>query len=175
MEKNNLLQRPGGLGPMSAMKPLGGVGPQGPATYAVTPEMIAIRRAAGIDNINRVMAQYAQDRGETTRSAVGPTNYQEGNIMPSMQVTGPAGYQHSDPMVLPERPADMSKAEYLVKEQNTMNPDLRAQMQILTTTPQQNFYNIQDLSTSLMSQDYRMPSSLPMQRLAGERMRNRGK
>jgi hypothetical protein len=56
-----------------------------------------------------------------------------------------------------------------------MNPDLRAQMQILTTTPQQNFYNIQDLSTSLMSQDYRMPSSLPMQRLAGERVRNRGK
>jgi len=56
-----------------------------------------------------------------------------------------------------------------------MNPDLRAKMQILTTLPQQNFYNVQDVSTSLMTQDYRTPASLPLQRLAGERMRNRGK
>jgi hypothetical protein len=143
--------------------------------YAVTPEAIGIRRAMVMDNINRVMAQYERDRGETTRAAIGPTNYQEGNIMPSSQVTGPAGYQHSDPLVTPDRAADLSKAEYLVKEQNTMNPDLRAQMQILTAMPKQNFYNIQDVSTSLMPQDYRTATSLPLQRLAGERMRNRGK
>jgi hypothetical protein len=175
MEKNNLLQRPGGLGPMNTMQPLGGTGTESPAAYAVTPEMIAVRRAAGMDNINRVMAQYSRDRGETVRAAVGPTNYQEGNIMPSMQATGPAGYQHRDPLVLPDRPADMTKAEYLVKEQNSMNPDLRAKMQVLTTMPQQNFYNVQDVSTSLMTQDYRTPASLPLQRFAGERMRNRGK
>jgi hypothetical protein len=62
MEKSNLLQRPGGLGPMNAMQPLGGTGIQSPAAYAVTPEMIAVRRAAGMDNINRVMAQYSRDR-----------------------------------------------------------------------------------------------------------------
>jgi hypothetical protein len=139
MEKSNLLQRPGGLGPMNAMQPLGGTGIQSPAAYAVTPEMIAVRRAAGMDNINRVMAQYSRDRGETVRAAVGPTNYQEGNIMPSMQATGPAGYQHRDPLVLPDRPADMTKADYLVKEQNSMNPDLRAKMQILTTLPPTKF------------------------------------
>jgi hypothetical protein len=61
MEKSNLLQRPGGLGPMNAMQPLGGTGIQSPAAYAVTPEMIAVRRAAGMDNINRVMAQYSRD------------------------------------------------------------------------------------------------------------------
>lgn len=174
MEKSKFLQRPGGLGPTPALQPLGGAAPQNPAMYSVTPEIIAIRRATGLDNVNRIMAQYAKDRGESSRPAVGPTNYQEGNIMPSSQVTGPAGYQHKDPMVLPERPADMSKAEYLVKEQNTMNPDLRAQMQVLTTMPEQNFYNIQDVSTSLMSQDYRGPASLGFPRLAGERMKGRG-
>jgi hypothetical protein len=42
--------------------------------------------------------------------------------MPSMQATGPAGYQHRDPLVLPDRPADMTKADYLVKETKQHEP-----------------------------------------------------
>jgi hypothetical protein len=54
---------------MNAMQPLGGTGIQSPAAYAVTPEMIAVRRAAGMDNINRVMAQYSRDASNLRRSS----------------------------------------------------------------------------------------------------------
>jgi len=107
--------------------------------YANTPANIEVRRSTGLDDINRVYSQYQVDHGEYARPAVGPTNYQEGNIMPSQQITGPAGYNHRDPLVMPMRPADLNKAEYLVKEQNTMNPDMRAQMQMMTVLPQQKF------------------------------------
>lgn len=160
MENQNFLQRPGGLGPAQKLKPLGGMGVSGPASYAVTPALIEVRRSTGLDDVNRVYTQYQVDRGEYSRAAVGPTNYQEGNIMPSQQITGPAGYNHRDPLVMPMRPADMNKADYLVKEQNTMNPNLRAQMQIMTTLPQQNFYNVQDLSSKIAVQSYQMPDNL---------------
>lgn len=171
MENQNFLQRPGGLGPAQKLKPLGGMGTSDPASYAVTPALIEIRRATGLDDINRVYTQYQVNRGEYSRAAVGPTNYQEGNIMPSQQITGPAGYNHRDPLVMPMRPADMNKAEYLVKEQNTMNPNLRAQMQIMTTLPQQNFYNVQDLSSKIATQSYQMPDNLFARQAAQEKPR----
>ena len=174
MENQNFLQRPGGLGPTPKLKPLGGLAIESAANYSVTPETIEIRRATSIDNVNRVLTQYQVDRGEYSRPAVGPTNYQESNIMPSQELTGPAGYQHKDPLKMPMRPADMNKADYLVAEQNSMNPDMRANMQMMTMLPKQNFYNVQDVGSRSGSQDYRMPDQLVDVRLAGERTK-RGK
>lgn len=173
MDNQNFLQRPGGLGPAQKLQPLGGMGSVSPASYRVDPPTIEVRRATGLDNINRVYAQYQVDRGEYARAPVGPTNYQEGNIMPSQQITGPAGYQHRDPLVMPDRPADMSKADYLVKEQNTMNPDLRAQMQMMTVLPQQNFYNVQDAAAKVAIQNYEMPDSLFMRQAAQQKTRGK--
>jgi hypothetical protein len=109
------------------------------------------------------------DRGEYVREPVGPTNYEQGNIMPSSEITGLAGYNQRGEMKLPMRAADISKAEYLVKTQNTMDPNLRAQMQILTTMPQQNFFNSQDPTANLFTQNYQMPDSLPLQLPMGVR------
>jgi len=162
MENQNFLQRPGGLGPAQKLKPLGGLGTVGASEYANTPATIEVRRSTSLDDINRVYSQYQVNQGEYARAAVGPTNYQEGNIMPSQQITGPAGYNHRDPLVTPMRPADINKAEYLVKEQNTMNPDMRAQMQMMTMLPQQNFYNVQDAAAKMAIQNYEMPDSLFM-------------
>ena len=164
MEGQQFLQRPGGLGPMAArVKPLGSLASEIPGLYTNTPEAIDLRRSSSLDNINRVSSQYQRDRGEYVRSAVGPTNYQEGNIMPSSEITGLPGYNHRDSLVMPERAADMSKAQYLVDTSNSMDPNLRAQMQILTSLPQQNFLNAPDPSAALMSMDFRTPGSMPLQ------------
>lgn len=168
------MQKPGGLGPVGALQPLGGEASLPPSAYALTPETVHFNRVTGLDNLNRVFAQYSRDRGEAVRNPVGPTNYQEGNIMPSAQITGLAGYQHRDPMVMPGRAADLAKDEYLTAEQMNMDPNVRAQLQLMTVSPQQNFYNTQDISTSLLPSDYRLPSSLPLQRLAGQRGGRRG-
>jgi len=164
MEGQQFLQRPGGLGPMAArVKPLGSLASEIPGLYTNTPEAIDLRRSSSLDNVNRVTSQYQRDRGEYVRSAVGPTNYQEGNIMPSNEITGLHGYNHRDSLVMPERAADLSKAQYLVDTSNSMDPNLRAQMQILTSLPQQNFLNAPDPAASLMSMDFRTPGSLPLQ------------
>jgi len=82
MEGQQFLQRPGGLGPMAArVKPLGSLASEIPGLYTNTPEAIDLRRSSSLDNVNRVTSQYQRDRGEYVRSAVGPTNYQEGNII----------------------------------------------------------------------------------------------
>lgn len=170
MENMNFLQRPGGNGPTAnRVKPLGTMATQVPGLYANTPQQIEFRRATGIDDVNRVDAQYRMDRGEYVREPVGPTNYEQGNIMPSSEITGLAGYNQRGEMKLPMRAADISKAEYLVKTQNTMDPNLRAQMQILTTMPQQNFFNSQDPTANLFTQNYQMPDSLPLQLPMGVR------
>jgi len=83
--------------------------------------------------------------------------------MPSNEITGLPGYNHRDSLVMPERAADMSKAQYLVDTSNSMDPNLRAQMQILTSLPQQNFLNAPDPSAALMSMDFRTPGSMPLQ------------
>lgn len=172
MEHSRLLQRPGGLGPAATrLKPIGTLETQSPADYINTPETIEVVRATGLDNINRIQSQYQVDKGDYQRAAVGPTNYQEGNIMPSSQITGPAGYVQRD-VRYPMRAADMSEGQYLVEESNNFNPELRAQYQLMTVLPEQNFYNVQDVSTSMLPQDYTMPDSLPLV-LAGERF-NRG-
>jgi hypothetical protein len=57
----------------------------------------------------------------------------------------------------------MSKGEYLVKTQNTLNPELRNQLKILTTSLNQNFLNAPDLSAATMIQNYNTPGMLPLQ------------
>jgi len=164
MENMNFLQRPGGLGPTSQrVKPLGQMATGSPSMYESTPATIELNRAIALDNINRVTSQYQTDRGERAREAVGPTNYEEGNVMPSAQITGLAGYNQRGEMKLPERAADLSAADYLVKTQNTMDPNLRAQMQILTSVPQQNFLNTPDQGALNLPNNYVMPDSLPVQ------------
>jgi len=171
MEGQQFLQRPGGLGPMaSRVKPLGSMATEEPARFTNTPEAIDLRRAQSLDNINRITSQYQRDRGEYVRSAVGPTNYQEGNIMPSSEITGLAGYNHRDSLVMPGRAADLSKAQYLVDTNNSLDPNLRGQMQILTSLPQQNFLNAPDPGAALLPNDFRTPGSMPLQLpMKGER------
>jgi len=164
MNGSNFLQRPGGLGPMAErVKPLGSLATSIPAMYQNTPETIELNRATQLDNVNRVYAQYQRDRGEYVREPVGPTDVQPGNIMPSQQVTGLAGYNHKDNLVIPDRAADISKGEYLVKTQNTLNPELRNQLKILTSLPQQNFLNAPDPSTVALTQNYNTGGTLPLQ------------
>jgi len=164
MNGQNFLQRPGGLGPSAErVKPIGSLASAAPALYNNTPEMIELNRATGIDDVNRVYAQYQRDRGEYSREPVGPTSAQPGNIVPSQQLTGPAGYNHRDQLVIPDRAADISKAEYLVKEQNTLNPELRNQLKILTSLPQQNFLNAPDPAAVALPNSYNTPGTLPLQ------------
>ena len=164
MENMNFLQRPGGLGPTSArVKPIGSLAEGSPSLYESTPATIELNRAIALDNINRITSQYQTDRGERAREQVGPTNYQEGNIMPSAQITGLAGYNQRGETKLPERAADLSTLDYISKTQNTLDPQLRGQMQILTAVPQQTFLNTPDLSTQLLPSNYRMADSLPLQ------------
>lgn len=164
MNGQNFLQRPGGLGPMAArVKPLGSLATGNPSLYQNTPEMIELNRATGLDNINRVYSQYQHDIGEYAREPVGPTDVQASNIVPSQQLTGPAGYNHRDNLVIPERPADMSKGEYLVKTQNTLNPEMRNKLKILTTVPQQNFLNAMDPTMAMIPQNLNTAGTLPLQ------------
>ena len=164
MNGPNFLQRPGGLGPAAErVKPLGSLATAVPAMYQNTFEMIELNRATQLDDVNRIYSQYQVDRGERTREPVGPTDMQPGNIVPSQQLTGPAGYNHRDQLVIPERPADMNKGEFLVKTQNTLNPNLRNQLKILTTSIQQNFLNGPDLSTAALPQNYNTAGTLPLQ------------
>ena len=164
MENMNFLQRPGGNGPTAnRVKPIGTLATQVPALYANNPENIEFRRATGLDDLNRINTQYLTDRGEYAREPLGPTNYEQGNIMPSQEITGVAGYNQRGEMKLPMRAADMSKAEYLIRTNNSMDPNLRAQLQILTSMPQQNFFNSQDPTANNFTQNYQMSDSLPLQ------------
>jgi hypothetical protein len=164
MNGQNFLQRPGGLGPMAErVKPLGSLATAVPALYQNTPEMIELNRATQLDNVNRVYSQYQVDRGEHTRETVGPTDMQPGNIVPSQQLTGPAGYNHRDNLVIPDKAADLSKGEYLVKTQNTLNPELRNQLKILTSMPQQNFLNAPDPGMAMLPNSYNTAGTLPLQ------------
>lgn len=164
MNGQNFLQRPGGLGPMAErVKPLGSLASAVPALYQNTPEMIELNRATQLDNVNRVYSQYQRDRGEYSREPVGPTDNQPGNIVPSQQLTGPAGYNHRDNLVIPDKAADLSKGEYLVKTQNTLNPELRNQLKILTSLPQQNFLNAPDPTMAMLPQSYNTGGTLPLQ------------
>ena len=145
------------------VRPLGSLATGVPALYQNTPEMIELNRATQLDNVNRVYSQYQRDRGEYTREPVGPTDVQASNIVPSQQLKGPAGYNHRDTLVIPDRAADMSKGEYLVKTQNTLNPEFRNQLKILTSTPQQNFLNAPDPTMALMPNSYNTGGTLPLQ------------
>jgi hypothetical protein len=78
-------------------------------------------------------------------------------------LTGPAGYNHRDNLVIPDKAADLSKGEYLVKTQNTLNPELRNQLKILTSMPQQNFLNAPDPGMAMLPNSYNTAGTLPLQ------------
>lgn len=164
MNGSNFLQRPGGLGPTAdRVMPIGSLAVGAPALYQNTAEKIELNRATQTDDINRVYAQYLKDIGEYAREPVGPTSMQASNIVPSEQLTGPAGYNHRDNLVIPEKAADLSKGDFLVKTQNTLNPEMRNKLQILTALPQQNFLNTPDLSMQALPQSYNTQGTLPLQ------------
>lgn len=164
MNGQNFLQRPGGLGPMAErVKPLGSLATAVPALYQNTPEAIQLNRATQLDNVNRVYSQYQHDRGEYAREPIGPVDVQQSNIVPSHQVTGPAGYNHRDNLIIPDKASDISKGEYLVKTQNTLDPELRNQLKILTSIPQQNFLNAPDPGMAMMPMGYKTGGTLPLQ------------
>ena len=71
MENQNFLQRPGGLGPMPPLKPLG-MAMASPASYMNDDISISARRAQYTDDVNRVFAQYNIDMGTYARSPVNP-------------------------------------------------------------------------------------------------------
>ena len=102
MEQQNFLQRPGGLGPMPGLKPLG-MPMSSPGAYINDDVSISVRRKTYTDDVNRVFAQYNIDHGTYVRQPVDPNPYAEGNITESAQLTGPAGYNHRE-VPLPERP-----------------------------------------------------------------------
>jgi hypothetical protein len=161
MEKQNFLQRPGGLGPTGALKPLGMSAAQ-PASYMNDAISMTSRRQAYTDDVNRVFAQYNIDHGTYMRAPVNPLPYADGNITKSAEVTGLAGYNHQE-MPLPERPMDMSAGQYVHETVNQVDPAMRANVQALTLLPQQNFLNNRDLQPLTMQNDYRRRDDLLLQ------------
>lgn len=161
MEQQNFLQRPGGLGPMPGLKPLG-MPMSSPGAYINDDVSINVRRKAYTDDVNRVFAQYNIDHGTYVRQPVDPNPYAEGNITESAQLTGPAGYNHRE-IPLPERPTDMPKEQYVVETANSADPVMRANVQALTLLPQQSFLNRQDVTAMSYSQDYRRQDDLMLQ------------
>ena len=74
MEQSNFLQRPGGLGPMPPLKPLG-MAAADPASYMNDNISITARRAQYTDDVNRIFAQYNIDMGTYARPPVGALPY----------------------------------------------------------------------------------------------------
>ena len=160
------LQRPGGNGPQQKLTPLGGLAqaitplPTPPAEYHSS--NTAATGLSRIDNVNRLISQYEVNTGKYNRAAVAPTFYERGNIVPSQEPVGVAGYNQAGKMMTPMKAADLSQAQYLNAEAANMNPLLRAEMQAVTAVPQQNFFNPQDPANYPLV-NYNMPDNLPMQ------------
>jgi hypothetical protein len=158
MEQQNFLQRPGGLGPMPGLKPLG-MAMASPASYMNDNISISARRAAYTDDVNRIFAQYNIDHGSYARTPVDALPYAQGNITKSPEVNGPAGYNHQQ-MPLPERPVDMSPEQYVMEETNNFDPVMRQNVKALTLMPQQNFYNNRTVDSQMPLVDYRTGDDL---------------
>ena len=161
MEQSNFLQRPGGLGPMPPLKPLG-MAMASPASYMNDDISITARRAQYTDDVNRIFAQYNVDMGTYARPPVGALPYGDGNITKSQETTGLVGYNHQG-TPLPERPMDMSQEKYLADAVNAVDPVMRANVQALTLLPQQNFLNTQELAPLNLANDYRRRDDLSLQ------------
>ena len=155
--EQSFLQRPGASQKMPAMQPLGGYTP---ATYNNTQPVITATRQLNLDNANRVLAQYQIDNGSYARAPVGPTNYERGNIMPSAEPTGPAGYNHQGKPVMPLRPADMTPKQYMIDTERQMNPAFIQGVHQMTAVPQQHFLNNVDMSSQMYPSNYQMPDNL---------------
>ena len=161
MEQANFLQRPGGLGPMPGLKPLG-MPMAKPSAYMNDDISITARRQAYSDDVNRVFPQYNIDNGTYTRTTVNPLPYAEGNITKSAQPIGPAGYNHRE-MPLPDRAVDIPKEQYIAETSLAQNPTMRGSVQALTVLPQQNFLNTQDPNQMMYTQDYRGADDISLQ------------
>lgn len=162
MEQQNFLQRPGGLGPMPGLKPLGMPMAQ-PSAYMNDTISVRARQQAAVDDVNRVLAQYKIDNGEYLRTPVSPAEYGIGNMTPSAQQTGVAGYNHRE-VPLPERAVDMPKEQYVVDEANSADPAFQHNVKQLTMLPQQPFYNVTTPDSTLPALDFRSPGDLTYQK-----------
>ena len=166
MENQNFLQRPGGLGPAAGkVKPLGETQTAFPAAYVNSAGTISLNRLANLDNTSRISAQYATDMGFASRAPVGPVDTQASNIVPSQQITGPAGYNHNGRPVVPDRAADLTPQMYLSSTQARLDPNTRLQFAALTADPKQNFLNTQDVEAMSMPQNFNSLGTLPLQQI----------
>jgi hypothetical protein len=161
MENSNLLQKPGGLGPLPDLKPIG-MSMVNPSSYLNSDNSIRMRQQAQLDNVNRVFAQYNVNHGSYVRSPVSPVEYGIGNVVKSSEPVGAAGYNHRD-IPMPMAPDDMPKERYAFEEANKLDPTMRLNVGALSMLPEQNFYNITTPDSKVPLQDYRMADNLMLQ------------
>ena len=162
MENPNLLQKPGGLGPVGGLKPLGMPASQ-PNSYLNNNNSISVRRGLYLDDVNRVFAQFNIDAGDYMRAPVDPLQYQPGNIAKSQEPVGPAGYNQAGSLPLPGKAADLTDAQYLAMEANNVTPQFRSDMAALTMIPQQRFLNKVTTESVMPLHDDRMPDNISYQ------------
>jgi len=162
MENPNLLQKPGGLGPIGSLKPLG-MSAAAPQTYLNNESSISYRRGAYMDDVNRVFAQYNIDAGDYMRAPVDPLPYQMGNVVKSQQLTGPAGYNHNGTMPMPGKADDLTDLQYVQGVQNSINPQMRQDVATLTMVPHQRFLSKVTAESIMPQFDERMPDNLSVQ------------
>jgi len=146
---------------MPGLKPLG-MPMANPAAYLNDTTSIRVRQQAAMDDVARVLSQYNVDHGEYLRGPVSPAEYGIGNMTPSAQQTGPAGYNHRE-MPLPNRATDMPKEQYVIDETNRRDPAFQQKVSQLTALPQQNFYNVQTPESSMPMLDYRTTGDITFQ------------
>jgi len=161
MEEFTPLQKPGGLGPLGEMKPLG-MPVSNPSLYTNSDAVIRDRQRVLNDNVNRVFAQYNIDHGSYVRAPVSPVEYGIGNIKTSNATSAPAGYNHKLPP-MPNKPDDMQVGQYMFEEANLIDPTMRTNVTALTMVPTQNFYNQRTLDSQMPLSDYRMADNLSLQ------------
>lgn len=165
MENPNLLQRPGGNGPVGNLRPLGMPGGS-PNSYLNSDNSISMRRGLYLDDVNRVFAQYNIDMGNYMRAPVDPNPYAPGNIVQSQEAVGPAGYNHNGQLPMPGKAADMTETQYLVETANQLNPQMRSDVAALTMIPKQNFLNNVTTESFMPLHDDRMGDNLSYQEQA---------
>jgi len=161
MEEFTPLQKPGGLGPLGELRPLG-MPTTNPSLYTNTDAVIRERQRVVNDNVNRVFAQYNIDHGSYVRAPVSPVEYGIGNVKTSHATQAPAGYNHKLPP-LPLKPDDMEVGQYMFEEANLVDPTMRLNVGALSMIPQQNFYNQKTLDSQMPLHDYRMADNLSLQ------------
>jgi len=123
MEQQNFLQRPGGLGPMPALKPLG-MPMANPSAYMNDEISISSRRQAYIDDVNRVFCS-VQHRSVGSMPVLQflqlPTA--RGTLLLQLRLLVLLAINIAV-CRLPERAVDMPEAQYLSQETNKFDPSM---------------------------------------------------